>query len=118
METNQRLIGQGVALSIPVRSQRQRLDDESGVVGNKAAVRQRQGRGYCHHLGIPVEIAGLSLASTSGNAIDLTSTAALTGSGRSPSGTNEFRGAAAEGIDVNLNAGTTGTLMLNITCNS
>jgi Bacterial Ig domain/Bacterial cadherin-like domain len=65
---------------------------------------------------IPVEIVGLSLQSTSANAVDLTLTGAFGGSGTLAVADNVVRGAGAEGIDVN--SGGTGTLTLAITGNS
>ena len=64
---------------------------------------------------MPVEITGFALVRISVNAIDLTTAAALTGSATLTIRNNEIRAATNEGIDVNLNAGTTGTLALNIT---
>ncbi len=60
-------------------------------------------------------IRGLSIAG-SGNAIDMTTSAAAAGTTTITN--NTIRGAGAEGIDVNLNAGTSGTLTLAITNNT
>lgn len=67
---------------------------------------------------MPTEVVGFALSSTSANAIDLTTAAVLTGSATLTIGNNEIVSAGAEGIDVNLNAGTTGTLMLVVLGNS
>jgi Bacterial Ig domain/Bacterial cadherin-like domain len=66
---------------------------------------------------IPVEIVGLSLAGNV-NAIDLTNAVAIPANATLSIQDNVIRGAGAEGIDVNLNAGTTGTLTLSMTGNS
>ena len=67
---------------------------------------------------IPVEIVGLSLRSTNANAIDLTNAVAIPANATLSIQDNVVRGAGAEGIDINLNAGTTGTLTLNVTGNT
>ena len=49
-----------------------------------------------------------------GNAIDVTTDGALTGSATLTIAGNIFQGAGLEGLDVNLIAGTTGTLALTV----
>ncbi|HEV8583305.1 MAG TPA: Ig-like domain-containing protein [Thermoanaerobaculia bacterium] len=118
MENNQHLIGEGVGLSIPVNLNGNGSPTNLVPAGTKPQVTNATGDAVTMTTQIPIEIVGLSLASTTSNAIDLTSAAALTGSTTLAIGSNEFRAAGAEGIDFNLNAGTTGTLNLNITNNS
>jgi YVTN family beta-propeller protein len=66
-------------------------------------------------MGIGSTVTGLSIAGTA-NAIDLTTAAAAAGTYTITG--NTIRGAGAEGIDINLNAGTTGTATLAVTNNS
>jgi VCBS repeat-containing protein len=118
MENNQHLIGEGAGLSIPVNLNGNVSSTDLVPEGIRPELTNDSGDTVVVTTAIPVEVLGLSLASTTGNAIDLTSAAALTGSGTLTIGNNELRGAGADGIDVNLNVGTTGTLTLNITGNS
>ncbi|HEX4961739.1 MAG TPA: IPTL-CTERM sorting domain-containing protein [Thermoanaerobaculia bacterium] len=66
---------------------------------------------------IPVEIVGLSL-SGGANAIDLTTGVALPASASLLIKDNIVRSAGAEGMDISLNAGTSGTLTLDVQGNS
>ncbi|QQR73648.1 MAG: tandem-95 repeat protein [Holophagales bacterium] len=118
LEANQHLIGQGVALSIPVGLNGNSSPTLLVAAGTKPQLTNASGDTVRITTAIPVEVRGLSLASTTSNAIDLTSAAALTGSSSLAISNNLFRGAGAEGVDVNLNAGTTGTLTLAFTNNS
>ncbi len=117
MEANQHLIGEGVGLSIPVNLNGNGSPTDLVPAGTMPELTNAAGDAVTIGPAIPVEIVGLSLQGSS-NAIDLTSTAALTGSSTLTIGNNEFRGASTEGIDVNLNGGTTGTLNLNVTNNT
>jgi hypothetical protein len=118
MEASQRLVGQGVGLSIPVNLNGNGSPTNLVAAGAQPQLTNASGDAVTIGAAIPIEIVGLSLASTSGNAIDLTAAAALSGAGTLLIGNNEFRGAGAEGIDVNLNAGTSGTLGLTIQTNT
>ena len=118
LESSQHLIGRGVGLSIPVNLNLNGSPTDLVSPGTAPQLTNASGDTVKITAAVPTEIVGLSLASTTGNSIDLTSAAALTGSGTLSIGNNQFRGAGAEGIDINLNAGTTGTLTLNITNNS
>jgi Bacterial Ig domain/Bacterial cadherin-like domain len=67
---------------------------------------------------IPAEIVGLSLQSAAADAVNLTNAVALPANATTAIQDNVIRGAGAVGIDVKLNAGTTGTLGLTVTGNS
>ena len=118
MENNEHLVGEGAGLSIPVNLNGNGSPTNLVSAGTKPQLTNASGDTVKITTQIPIEIIGLSLASGTGNAIDLTSGAALTGSSTLAISNDEFRGAAAEGIDVNMNASTTGTLNLNITNNN
>ncbi len=118
LEANQHLIGKGVALSIPVNLNGNGSPTNLVTAGTKPQVTNAAGNTVTVTGAVPVEIRGLSLASTTANAIDLTSAAALTGSATLTISDNEIRNAGAEGVDINLNAGTSGTLAINFTTNS
>jgi hypothetical protein len=124
LEGTQHLLGQGVGLSI-----------NRALNGNPAPINLVAATPLTPPLvtsattdtvkignAIPLEVRGLSLSSTApgpnfGNAIDLTSIAPLGGTSLTIS-ENAITGATAEGIDINLNAGTTGTLNLAISENA
>jgi VCBS repeat-containing protein len=118
MEASQHLIGEGVGLSIPVALNGNASPTVLVAAGTRPQLTNTTGDAVRVVHAIPVQIVGLSLASGAGNAIDLTSAAALAGSGTLTIANNQFRGASAEGIDVNLNGGTTGTLGLTIANNT
>src|SRR6185295_4293340 len=130
MENNEHLVGEGhvavsspsnFALSIPVNLNGNGSPTNLVATGARPQLTNATGDTVKVTTQIPIEIVGLSLASTTGNAIDLTSSAALTGSGTLTIAHNEFRGAGAEGIDVNLNSGTVtpaGDLTVKIQNNS
>ncbi len=127
MENNQHLVGEGhvavtvpsnFALSIPVNLNGNGSPTNLVASGTHPQLTNATGNAVNVTTEIPIEIVGLSLASTTGNAIDQTSTAALTGSTTLTISSVVFRGAGAEGVDFNLNAGTTGTLNLIFTNNS
>ena len=119
LEANQRLLGEAAGLSVPVN-----LNGNGSPTNLVAAGPTRPqwnnsgGNTVSMSCAMPVEIRGLSLNSTSGNAIDLTCAAALTGSTTLAMSGNDFRGASAEGVDLNLNGGSTGTLALTFTNNN
>jgi hypothetical protein len=117
MEANQHLIGEGTGLSFPLNLN----GNGSPTVLVPAGVKpQLTFAGDAVKVGaaIPVRIVGLSLASTLGNAIDLTSTGVFSGSATLTIDNNEIRNATAEGVDINLNAGTNGTLAVDFTNNT
>lgn len=118
MESNQHLIGEGAGLSIPVNLNGNGSPTVLVPAGTRPQLTNASGDAITVGTEIPIEIVGLSLASTTGNVFDLTSAAPLTGSATLTFGGNEIRGAGAEGLDVNLNAGTTGTLALRIENNA
>ncbi len=118
LEANQRLIGEGVELSIPVSLNGNGSPTSLRPAGTQPQVTNAGGNTVTVTGAVPVEIRGLSLASNTANAIDLTSAAALTGSATLTISDNEIRGAGAEGVDINLNAGTTGTLAIDFTNNT
>jgi hypothetical protein len=119
LEANQRLLGEAAGLSIPVN-----LNGNGSPTNLVAAGPTRPlwnnstGNAVSASCAMPVEIRGLSLNSTAGNAIDLTCAAALTGSATLTISGNDFRGASAEGVDLNLNGGSTGTLALTFANNN
>ena len=118
MENSQHLIGEGVQFAIPVNLNGNGSPTVLRAAGAQPQITAAAGDTVRVTTQIPIEIVGLSLGSTAGNSIDLTSAAALTGSANLRIGDNQFRSAGAEGIDVNLNASTTGTLNLTIQTNS
>jgi hypothetical protein len=117
MEANQHLIGEGVGLSIPVNLNGAGSPTVLVAPGTHPQLTNATGDAVTATEAVPVEIVGLSLQGAP-NAIDLTTDAALTGSGTLTIGNNILRGATLEGIDVSLIAGTTGTLNLAITSNT
>lgn len=111
LKAGQRLVGEGVGLSIPVvlnggsspvnlvaAGTRPMLDNTA--VGGSAAMATDA---------IPTQIVGLNLAGNT-NAVDVTLTGAFAGSGALEIANNTVRASGVEGIDVN--AGGTGTLTL------
>lgn len=113
LKAGQRLVGEGVGLSIPVvlnggsspvnlvaAGTRPMLDNTA--VGGSAAMATDA---------IPTQIVGLNLAGNT-NAVDVSLTGAFAGSGALTIANNTIRAAGVEGIDVN--AGGTGTLTLAI----
>jgi hypothetical protein len=112
LEAGQRLIGQGVGLSLPLGSQGTK---EILPATTHPQITNASGDVIRVTSAVPARIAGLSL-SGSVNAIDMPATGAYTGSGTLTIENNIFRGAGAEGIDIN--AGATGTLALNVQNNS
>jgi YVTN family beta-propeller protein len=79
------------------------------LIGNAAGI----GVTFTNRTGTTV--TGLSIAGST-KAVEMTTSAAATGTYTITN--NTIRGAGAEGIDVNLNAGTTGTVTLAITNNN
>jgi VCBS repeat-containing protein len=118
LEASQHFVGEGAGLSIPVNLNGAGSPWVGVAAGTRPQITNTTGDVVRVTTAVPLEIVGLSLASTTGNAIDMTTAAALTGSGTLTIGGNELRGAGAEGIDVNMNAGTTGTLALVIAGNT
>ena len=118
LEANQRLLGEGVALSIPVNLNGNGSPTNLVAAGTRPQWNNSGGNTVSVSCAMPNEIRGLSLNSTSGNAIDLTCAAALSGSAALTIDRNDFRGASAEGVDLNLNASSTGALSLSFTNNA
>jgi YVTN family beta-propeller protein len=79
------------------------------LIGNAAGI----GVSFTNRIGTTV--TGLSIAGST-QAVQMTTSTAATGTNTITG--NTIRGAGAEGIDVNLNAGTSGTVTLAITNNS
>ncbi|MCM2315292.1 MAG: Ig-like domain-containing protein, partial [Thermoanaerobaculia bacterium] len=77
MEANQHLVGEGVGLSLPVNPNGTGSPWVGLAAGAQPQVTNATGDAVTITAAIPVEIVGLSLASTTGNAIDLTSGVAL-----------------------------------------
>jgi hypothetical protein len=83
------------------------------AAGSQPLIGNSAGNGVT--MGIGSTVTGLSIAG-SANAIDLTTAGAATATHRIIS--NTIRGAGAEGIDININAGTSGTPVVVITDNT
>jgi VCBS repeat-containing protein len=114
LEANQHLLGAGVALSIPRNLNGNGSPTLLAVAGTRSPVTSASNTVSIGNA-IPVEIRGLSLASTGGNAIDLTAgAAAYTGSTLLTIADNTVSAATAEGIDVNA----AGTSTLNLALNN
>ncbi len=114
LEANQRLLGAGVALSIPRNLNGNGSPTLLAAAGTRPPVTSATNTVSIGNA-IPVEIRGLSLASAGGNAIDLTAiAAAYTGAALLTIADNTITGATAEGIDVNA----AGTSTLNLALNN
>lgn len=118
LEANQRLLGEGAGLSLPVNLNGNGSPTNLIAAGIRPQWNNSSGNTVSATCAMPVEIRGLSLNSTSGNAIDLTCATALSGSAALTISGNDLRGASAEGIDLNLNSGSTGALTLAFSNNS
>ena len=117
LEAGQHLIRRVRRAVDPGQPQRQRRRRPSLVPAARRAPghqRRRRQRRRRSPMPMPVEVSGFALGVDSANAIDVTTAAALTGSATLTIANNVIHSAGAEGIDVNLNAGTTGTLALAI----
>lgn len=112
LEANQHLLGEGVGLSIPVNLNGNGSPTNLVAAGTRPLWNNAGGNVVSLSCAMPIEIRGLSLNSTAGNALDLTCAAALAGSGSLTITNNDFRGASVEGVDINLNAASTGALTL------
>jgi VCBS repeat-containing protein len=117
LKANQRLLGEGAGLSVPLSLNGNPSPTVLVAAGTRSPVTSAAAATVGVTNAMPIEIRGLSLAATAGNAIDVTtSAAALTGSPTLTISGNDFTGSGAEGIDVN--AAHTGTLTLSITNNT
>jgi hypothetical protein len=117
LKANQRLIGAGVTLDLPVSvnggsnptvlraAASAPLIDNTTAGGNAVSATNAGG----------VEIRGLNLGGVA-NAIDVTTNTATSGTVIIKN--NTIRAAGQEGIDVNLLAGTTGTLVMDVQSNA
>jgi VCBS repeat-containing protein len=116
LEGNQHLIGEIAGLSI-----NRNLNGNGAPAtlvpagGGRPVINGGAGVAVAATEALPVEIIGLALSG--GNAIDITTDAALTATSMTIFN-NVINGATAEGIDVNVNAGTIGTLTLAINGNA
>ena len=104
LEANQHLLGEGVGLSITRNLNGNAAPVNLVVAGTRPAITSATNT-VGITTGIPIEIRGLSLASTAGNAIDLTSTAAVNGTFPLTISDLTVTAATAEGIDLNFNSG-------------
>ncbi|MEO8381418.1 MAG: Ig-like domain-containing protein, partial [Acidobacteriota bacterium] len=111
LEANQHLIGEGVGLFINRNLNGNGAPTTLVVAGTRPPITSATDTVKVT-AAMPVEIQGLNLSSTGGNAIDLTATGAYSGSSTLTIGTITFGSTTAESIDVN--AGATGTLGLSI----
>jgi hypothetical protein len=111
LEANQILLGGGAALTT-TRSLNGDAPPTLIAAGTDTPVRSTAGDTIRIGNAIPAEIRGLALGSGAGNAIDLTTNAATTGTGTLTIADNTFTGATAEGIDVNANSPTALTLAI------
>jgi hypothetical protein len=117
LETNQRVLGEGVGLSIPVSLNGNGSPTNLVTAGTRPVLTLAAGDLFSVGNGIPVEVRGLSMTAGGGNIFTLDSNGALSGSPSLTISENTIGGAGTEGIDVNMNAGTTGTLALTIANN-
>ncbi|GMU65132.1 MAG: hypothetical protein AMXMBFR36_14060 [Acidobacteriota bacterium] len=113
LKTGQRLVGEGVALSIPVALNGNPSPVSLVTAGTRPMLDNTTAGGSAAMATdvIPAQIVGLNLAGNT-NAVDVTLTGAFAGSGTLEIANNTVRAAGVEGIDVN--AGGTGTLTLAI----
>jgi len=107
LKNGQRLLGHGLALVVNTHTLVAAATQPQ--IGNSGGIGVTIGNA------VNTTIAGLSIAGST-NAIGMTTSAAAAGTTTITS--NTIRGAGAEGIDVNLNAGTSGTLVLAVTNNA
>ncbi|HEX9002017.1 MAG TPA: cadherin-like domain-containing protein, partial [Blastocatellia bacterium] len=109
LKSGQRLIGEGVALTVPVSVNGGPNPTVLRAAGSQPLLDHTTAGGSAVSATdlIPAEIAGLNLAGST-NAIDWTTTAAFAGSGTLVIHDNTVRAAGSEGVDINL-AGTGAT---------
>jgi hypothetical protein len=119
LESGQRLRSEFVGLSIPVNLNGNGSPTNLVTAGGTRPVLGNAG-GNAVSIGtanpLPREILGFVL-SGSANVVDLTTTGAI-GASTLAIGNNEISSAGAEGIDINLNGGTSGSLTLTLDTNS
>jgi hypothetical protein len=115
LEANQHLLGEGFGLSIPRNLNGSGSPTNLVAAGTKPVVTSATDTVKVTQA-VPIEIRGLTLASTATNPIDFTSTGAYSGSSTLTIDGNTFNGATLEGFDANL--GATGTINLAFTGNS
>jgi hypothetical protein len=118
LEAGQHLIGEHAGLSIPrdLNGNGSPTLLVPATAGARPVITNATGNAVTVTEAVPAEISGLTLGSV--NAIDITTDAPLPAAAALTIAGNVIAGATAEGIDVNLNAGTTGTLGLAIVGNS
>ena len=109
LKATQRLIGEGVQLSLAVAVNGGPNPTVLRAAGTTPMIDDTDagGNGVAATNALPTEIAGLNLAGTT-NAIDLTLTGAFSGTGTTEIRNNTIRSSGIEGIDVNA-AGTAGS---------
>jgi VCBS repeat-containing protein len=124
LKAGQRLFGEHYGLPIPITtgtfngvSAPTTVNLFTGIAGNRPLIDNTAAGGNSVTVPSPsgVEIRGVNLGGNT-NAIDVTTVAAV--SGTLTIRDNTIRAAGVEGIDVNLNAGTTGTLPMDVQNNS
>ena len=117
LKSGQRLVGEGVALTMPISVNGGPNPFTLRAAGTHPRVDNVNvgGSGVSATDVIPIEMVGLSLSGAQ-NAIDMTLTGAFGGTGTTAIKNNIFFGAGIEGLDVNM--GGTGTLTLDIQTNS
>lgn len=102
LKTGQRLLGQGVALTMPVSVDGVSPSVTLQVAGTAPQIDNAAGNGVSGVNVVNLEVRGLNVAGTQ-NAIVITSTTAITGSVEIAN--NTIRSATLNGIDVNGGAG-------------
>ncbi len=122
LEGSQRVLGQGAGLSFPVNLNGNGsptvLVAAEGPITTRPTVSRATGDLFTMVNDVAAEIRALTLSAPGGNVVELSSTGALTGSSTLAISDNVVSGAGAEGLNLNLGVGTTGTLGLTIANNS
>lgn len=113
LKDTQRLLGEGVALTVPVGVNGGASPTTLRAAGSQPRVGNAAGNGVAATDAVPAEIRGLSL-SGSANAIDISLTSA--GTGTLAIKDNTIFGAGAEGIDINQSS--SGALTLDVQNNT
>ncbi len=119
LEAGQHLLGEAVALSVDPGAS---VNGVSGpfllrAAGSRPSVTHTGDAVVINGAALPVEVRGLALSSSGGNAIDLTASSALAGASSLLISDNNILASGSEGFDINFNAGTSGSLPLTIANN-
>lgn len=117
LEAGQHLYGEGYGLSLPYNLNGNGSPTVLVAAGTKPTVSSASDT-IKVTTAFPAEIRGLTINSTAGNAIDVTTAAAYSGATTLTIAGNTFGGVTAGTIDVNANAGTTGTRAISIQNNT